>query len=92
MMASAAAKPATRPGQKQKKKKQIYDVNVTIDLVSEYNYIFYIFRVSPGRATLQFSLIYFSLFFSGNERGKITNENTNPTHEIKVFARHTQTK
>lgn len=29
-----SVKPATRPGQKQKKKKQIYDVNVTIDLVS----------------------------------------------------------
>lgn len=31
---NASIKPATRPGQKQKKKKQIYDVNVTIDLVS----------------------------------------------------------
>lgn len=30
---TASIKPATRPGQKQKKKKQIYDVNVTIDLV-----------------------------------------------------------
>lgn len=33
--ATATTKPpAARPGQKQKKKKQIYDVNVTIDLVS----------------------------------------------------------
>lgn len=31
---NASIKPATRPGQKHKKKKQIYDVNVTIDLVS----------------------------------------------------------
>ena len=30
----------TRPGQKQKKKKQIYDVNVTIDLVSEHKTLF----------------------------------------------------
>lgn len=45
----------TRPGQKQKKKKQIYDVNVTIDLVSEHKILF----CSDGRKRKTFFLSVF---------------------------------
>lgn len=61
MAAAAVTKPATRPGQKQKKKKQIYDVNVTIDLVS-------VNAMCPSGQrsnSLQF-ILFHSIFRGGN--------------------------
>lgn len=73
MMAAAAAKPALKPGQK--KKKQIYDVNVTIDLVS-VNALW-----PPGQRSNFLQFILFHFIFRVTKKGnKITSIEYNIQH------------